>query len=136
MPNVDIISLPLAPKQKQQLTDKMTQIFVEELSPTPAAVTIRFHDVPGDSYAVGGKLQDAFVKHTFTLDKPKADAIFELDIAWYAGKTPEQQDKVAARLTEAVRTIPGAEDEIVEIHFSELSRKNSYENGRRISVNP
>lgn len=133
MPDIDIISLPLGIKSIE-LTKKLTRVFTDILKCETDAVTIRLHRVEAESYARGGELGQRFGNVAQGPDvKHPENQIFQMDVRWYAGKSPEVQDRVAEGLTSVVTEVfPSLPREAVSITFFELSRDNTYEAGKRI----
>jgi phenylpyruvate tautomerase PptA (4-oxalocrotonate tautomerase family) len=56
MPNVDIKSLHMELEERATLADKITGVLKKYFGCAADAVTMRFEEVRGDQYAVGGKL--------------------------------------------------------------------------------
>jgi phenylpyruvate tautomerase PptA (4-oxalocrotonate tautomerase family) len=137
MPDVDIICLQLPLDRndhfRTMLTKEITDVFTETLGCSADAVTLRYHEVSAGLYAVGGKILSTF-------NKASAPAqIFQMNVAWYAGKPPEMQDKVAENLTKVVSNIlpfiePNFQPENIVIGFTEMHMNNTYEGGKRIAV--
>jgi phenylpyruvate tautomerase PptA (4-oxalocrotonate tautomerase family) len=139
MPDVDIICLQLPLDRNDHfrtiLTKEITEVFTEALGCSADAVTLRFHEMSDGLYAVGGKILTTFNKAS----KPAQS--FQINVAWYAGKPPEMQDKVAENLTKVVLNIlpfiqPNIQPENVVIGFTEMHMNNTYEGGKRIAVPP
>jgi phenylpyruvate tautomerase PptA (4-oxalocrotonate tautomerase family) len=128
MPNVDVTCLETDSKSgwledSEELAQKLTDVFVQHAGCKPAAVHVRFHPVREDHYIIGGKT----VRDIDT----KTARIFQIDVAWYAGRTPETQDVVAAWLTEVVQIYAGFKRKNIEVNFSLLEPANHYEGGKR-----
>jgi len=121
MPNIDVTYIPCDDFTRQELTKEITQAVVDAL-PCPATdVHIRFHDVPPTHYAYAGYL-----------DTDGDTALFQMNVAWFAGKNPEMAKALAATLTEKITGILGIEAEKVEIGTDELHRKNYYIGGKPV----
>lgn len=133
MPDVDIISRPLSILDKRKMIEAITKTFGEETGSDPFVVTVRFHGVDDESYAVGGRL----LADTFNVKgRPAPAPIFQINVAWYDNKTPEQQEKVVRRLTEAAKELPGLERHIIGVTFQLLTPQNAFENGTRVAFRP
>jgi len=57
MPMIQITMLAgRTAEQKRKLAERLTQVMVEEAGTVREAVTVAFHEVSEESYAVGGQL--------------------------------------------------------------------------------
>jgi phenylpyruvate tautomerase PptA (4-oxalocrotonate tautomerase family) len=122
MPNVDIVCVSLDPVAKRSLNSGLTQVFCDKAGCGVDAVHLRYHEVPLNNYVVGGK---------FTNQSGAQPPVFEINVAWYAGRTPEMHDAVAEGLTEVASKALSIDPGTVEVNFRQLEPSSHYEGGRR-----
>lgn len=136
MPNVKVYHRDMGDDVRTELTAAMTDVFTAELGCPPEDVTILFFEADAHHYGVGGRLLKTWYRAASgagaMLSVP--EPLCEIDVHWFAGKTPETEEKVAARLTEEASRILRIGTDHVEVGYQVMHRGNYFINGRRIEA--
>jgi phenylpyruvate tautomerase PptA (4-oxalocrotonate tautomerase family) len=114
--NIDWIETGKTQKQRDELAEKITQDVVEIGKAAPEKVMLAFIEhSPGKLFQAGRVVNNEIVR---------------VYVEWVEGRTQEQRDKLAERVTESIANTVNVDPKNITVKFEENEMSKMYKKGK------